>query len=76
MEIYEETYEAIAFKIKKHDEEEAEKAPKTVIPENVDDDDALDMFMDAAKNREEKPEEAKKEEEEEAKPISLDDEVI
>jgi len=44
MGIYEDTFEAIMFKIKS--EEEKKVKPKTAIPENVDDDDALDMFAD------------------------------
>lgn len=73
MEIYEETYESIAFKLK----QEEEKNPRTVIPEGVDDDDALDMFMDSAKTREEdKKTEAK--EDEAPKPessLNLEDQV-
>jgi len=45
MEIYEETYEGILFKIKS--EEEKKVGPKTVIPEGVKEDDALDMFADS-----------------------------
>jgi len=41
MEVYEETYEKIAYRLK-----EAEEKDKTEIPEGVDDDDALDMFAD------------------------------
>jgi len=43
MEVYEETYEKIAYRLK----EEDEKATSvTDIPEGMDDDDALDMFAD------------------------------
>lgn len=45
MEIYEETYEGILFKIKT--EEEKKGKPKTDVPDNIDDDDALDMFADS-----------------------------
>merc|ERR1712110_1025152 len=41
MEVYEETYEKIAFRLI-----EAEEKETTEIPEGVDDDDALDMFAD------------------------------
>jgi len=44
MEIYEMTYEGILFKIKA--EEEKKVGKKAAIPDNVDDDDALDMFAD------------------------------
>merc|ERR1712059_32680 len=45
MEIYEETYEGILFKIKA--DEEKKIKPKTAIPEDIDEDDALDMFADS-----------------------------
>jgi CD2 antigen cytoplasmic tail-binding protein 2 len=45
MEIYEETFESISFKIKQADEKRF--GAKTSIPEDVDDDDALDMFADS-----------------------------
>jgi CD2 antigen cytoplasmic tail-binding protein 2 len=74
MEIYEETYEKIAFHLKQIDDEKDKKA--TVIPEGVDDDDALDMFadgLDVYKERtvttEEKPTEPA------AESIDLDSEV-
>jgi len=59
MEIYEETYEGILFKIKA--EEEKKVGPKTVIPEGMDEDDALDMFADSLDDKSEKvAEESKK----------------
>ncbi len=86
MEIYEETYESIAFKLK---EEEARKRAKestataaaaTKIPDNIDDDDALDMFMESAKEREASAtesdaEKSKKTQERDPTPISLEEEV-
>ena len=45
MEIYEETFESITHKIKS--EQEKKVGPKTNIPDDVDDDDALDMFADS-----------------------------
>jgi len=45
MEIYEETYEGILFKIKS--EEEKRVGPKTSIPDGTTEDDALDMFADS-----------------------------
>ena len=53
MEIYEETYEGILFKIKT--EEEKKVGPKTSIPEGVDEDDALDMFADSLDDKSDKP---------------------
>ena len=59
MEIYEETYEGILFKIKS--EEEKKVGPKTSIPEGVNEDDALDMFADSLDDKSEKvAEETKK----------------
>lgn len=50
MEIYEETFEKIAYKIKQMEPAAAAKAATgaatVVVPEGVDDDDALDMFAD------------------------------
>jgi len=43
MEIYEETYEGILFKVKSVEKKQTEKP---TIPDNVDDDAALDMFAD------------------------------
>ena len=78
MEIYEETYEKITFDLKKLEEE---KQTATVIPDDVDDDDALDMFadsLDSSKKQEPAPVEPKagtsKATEEIA--INLDDEVM
>jgi len=54
MEIYEMTYEGILFKIKA--EEEKKVGKKATVPDNVDDDDALDMFaenLDGDKKKEE-----------------------
>lgn len=48
MEIYEETYESMTFKMKKMDEKKKSSAKAVVIPEGTDDDDALDMFMDTS----------------------------
>ena len=48
MEIYEETYEKIAFRIKQM--QPAAAAATTEIPDGVDDDDALDMFADSLDN--------------------------
>lgn len=45
MEIYEETYEAISFKLKQTEEKTV--GAKTAIPEGVEDEDALDMFADS-----------------------------
>lgn len=45
MEIYEDTYEKISYKIKQA--EEVAEAAKTQIPDGTNDDDALDMFADA-----------------------------
>ncbi len=76
MEIYEETYESISYRLKQEEEKAGKKA--TDIPEGVDDDDALDMFMETAKEEEEeKGEEEEEQKGEAAKPeaISLDDEV-
>jgi len=53
MEIYEETYESIMHKVKT--EEEKKLGPKTAIPDDVDDDDALDMFADSLDDNSEKP---------------------
>ena len=83
MEIYEETFEGITFKLNKEDEKDPE--------------DELDMFMDESKGKEEekkdKPEDSAKEadgetsaaggsssgtkakDEEESKPVTLEDEV-
>ena len=44
MEIYEETYEKIAYQIKQHDDKN--KPTQASIPEGTNDDDALDMFAD------------------------------
>jgi len=44
MEVYDETYESITYRIQ---EQEKKDGPKIDIPENVDDDDALDMFGDS-----------------------------
>ena len=44
MEIYEETYEKIAYQIRQHDEKY--KPVQASIPEGTNDDDALDMFAD------------------------------
>jgi CD2 antigen cytoplasmic tail-binding protein 2 len=82
MEIYEETFESITFKLKEIDGKKA--AERTEIPEGVDDDDALDMFMESAKEREEdkssKPSSSQQEgaTEEAANPpetLSMEDEV-
>jgi len=45
MEIYEETFEGILFKIKS--DEEKKVKPKTDVPDNINDEDALDMFADS-----------------------------
>jgi len=59
MEIYEETYEGILFKIKT--EEEKKVGPKTSIPEGIDEDDAMDMFADSLDDKSEKiPKQGKK----------------
>ena len=42
MEVYEETFESLTFKLKKIDEKKAAEKPE--IPEGTDDDDALDML--------------------------------
>jgi len=64
MEIYEETYEGILFKIKS--EEEKKVGPKTSIPEGLDDDDALDMFAD---NLDEKKTDTSEKTQEKASPV-------
>ena len=47
MEVYEETYEKIAFRLKEENEKaKGVPAEATEIPEGIDDDDALDMFAD------------------------------
>lgn len=54
MEIYEETYEKIAYRIKQHEEKYGSlKTSQANIPEGTNDDDALDMFGD---NLDSKPE--------------------
>eukprot|EP00088_Acartia_fossae_P007731 TRINITY_DN1361_c0_g1_i1.p1 TRINITY_DN1361_c0_g1~~TRINITY_DN1361_c0_g1_i1.p1 ORF type:complete len:376 (+),score=128.05 TRINITY_DN1361_c0_g1_i1:49-1176(+) len=45
MEVYDETFESITFKIEAEDRKNEDK--KTAIPAGVDDDDALDMFADS-----------------------------
>ena len=45
MEVYEETFESLTFKLKKIDEKKAAEKPE--IPEGTDDDDALDMLADS-----------------------------
>ena len=72
MEIYEETHESIAHKLSQM---KASNAKETTIPEGTDDDDALDMFMDSAKSKEESKEEGKREEEDAVVAPSMDDEV-
>ena len=73
MEVYEETYEKIAYDLKLKAEEEK---PATVIPDDVEDDDALDMFADSLDSKTEAAPKASSE-----KPavteaaINLDDEV-
>ncbi len=77
MEIYEETHESIAYKIKKEEEENKKKT--TEIPEGVDEDDALDMFMETAKESEKdeepKPGTSSSSSKAAAPALSLDDEV-
>eukprot|EP00092_Neocalanus_flemingeri_P015581 GFUD01016869.1.p1 GENE.GFUD01016869.1~~GFUD01016869.1.p1 ORF type:complete len:367 (-),score=151.49 GFUD01016869.1:45-1076(-) len=51
MEIYEETYEGIIFKIKT--EEEKKIGSKTSIPEGVNEEDAMDMFADSLDDKSE-----------------------
>ena len=72
MEVYEETYEKIAYRLK-----ESEEKAKTEIPEGVDDDDALDMFadnFDPKPNVEAKVPEAKSSEP--IVPVDFDSEVM
>ena len=45
MEVYEETFESLTFKLKKIDQKKAAEKPE--IPEGTDDDDALDMLADS-----------------------------
>jgi len=73
MEIYEETFESISFKLKEIDGEKAKE--RTEIPEDVDDDDALDMFMESAKEREGAEEKVVKEDASKEPTLSMDDEV-
>lgn len=89
MEVYDETFESITYRIQ---EEEKKHDKKTEIPENVDDEDALDMFGDSfddkpkenePTNGNTKPDETKgangahkPEGESESSAISLDDEVM
>lgn len=76
MEIYEETYEKIAYMLKQKDQQQQQKM--TVIPEGTDDDDALDMFasnLDEEKKKEKEEEMEVEEKKETAAPISLEDEV-
>lgn len=75
MEIYEETYEKIAYRLK--EAEEKNRLATTDIPEGVEDDDALDMFADTFDDGAKKPEAEKTEPEKpkEAR-ISLEDEVM
>lgn len=49
MEIYEETFESINFKLQQ--EEEKKIGSKTSIPEGMDDEDALDMFADSLEDK-------------------------
>ena len=44
MGIYEDTYEKVAYRLKQGDERKTKSATTTVIPEGVDDDDALVMI--------------------------------
>ena len=47
MEIYEETYEKIAYLIKQHEDKHLSAAPVPAnIPEGIDEDDALELFAD------------------------------
>merc|ERR1712059_95362 len=68
MEIYEETYEGILFKIKA---EEKKIKPKTAIPEDIDEDDALDMFADSLDDKSESTKEKT-----DTKKIGLSDDVM
>ena len=85
MEIYEETYEKIAYRIKQHDKvHKAQETPQANIPEGTNDEDALDMFAD---NLDRKPEDNEKdnaqpktsnpikEKGENITPINVDDDV-
>lgn len=69
MEIYEETYEGILFKIKA--DEEKKIKPKTAIPEDIDEDDALDMFADSLDDKSESTKEKT-----DTKKIGLSDDVM
>jgi len=79
MEIYEETFEKITFRLK--EEKKKNEAAVTDIPKDIDDDDALDMFADTFDTNNQKKKEAgndsKKSEEkkEEVSSIDFDDEV-
>ena len=57
LEIYQDTYEKLQFKVKLA--EEKDQKAKTVVPEGVDDDDALDMFADSLDSKEEKGDQPK-----------------
>ena len=70
MEIYEETYEKIAFKIK-----QLEPKSQTAIPDGVDDDDALDMFAESLDSEGNKPEANPPAVQAESKGLVLDDQV-
>ena len=73
MEIYEETYESVSYKIKKEDEKSSQK---TVIPEGMDDDDALDMFMESSVTEEKKNDKQEEVSEKEAEArATIEDEV-
>ncbi len=75
MEIYQETYESIAYKIKQADGEKktaAASTSKPAIPEGTDDDDALDMFMESSKGDGEKEKEKEKSKDEAAAENKMD----
>lgn len=79
MEIYEETYEKIAYLIKQHEEQHVSAKPvQANIPEDIDEDDALDLFADnldqTPENKDNKHVEVNKKDNVSA-PISLDDAV-
>nr|ACO10259.1 CD2 antigen cytoplasmic tail-binding protein 2 [Caligus rogercresseyi] len=67
MEVYEETFEGISFKIKSQ--------AKVLIPEGTNDDDALDMFASSLDDEKKAPNEKKAEETDQKKDDPMEDEV-
>ena len=72
MEIYEETFESISFKLK---QEEEKRKPKTVIPEDMDEDDALDLMLEGGSDDKDSEKEKEEKTKEEEPKVSLSNEV-